>query len=228
MPTGVIFDVDGTLIDSVDLHAKAWQDAFREFGFDLPFDRVRSQIGKGSDQLIPALLPPDAAKAHGRAIDEFRGEHFKKEYMARIKPFSRVRELFERVRKDGTPVALASSAKGDELDHYKELTNIGDLIDAATSSSDADKSKPHPDIFLAALERLGDIDRAGGVVVGDTPYDAEAAGKAGVKTVGVTCGGWPAEELTAAGCVAVYRDPADLLANFDRSPLSTGRPAAGG
>lgn len=220
MADAIIFDIDGTLVDSVDLHAKAWQEAFRHFGFDLPFDRVRSQIGKGSDQLIPALLPEEAVKEHGKEIDEFRGDLFKRKYLPQVRAFPGVQELFERVQADGTKIVLASSAKGDELEAYLKVTGVGDLIEGATSSDDADRSKPHPDIFEAALEKLGGIDKSRVVVVGDTPYDAQAAAKAGLVTVGLRCGGWSEGDLLAAGCIAVYRDPADLLQHYDHSPLA--------
>lgn len=219
MPRGVIFDIDGTLVDSVDLHTEAWREAFRHFGFEFPFARVWEQIGKGSDQLIPALLPPDVVREKGKAIDEHRGKVFRRDYLPRVRPFPLVRELFERIRDDGKRIALASSAKEDELDTYIRLADVGDLIEAATSSGDAEESKPHPDIFHAALDRLGNPDPADVVAVGDTPYDAEAAGKAGMRTVGVLGGGWPAERLRAVGCVAVYAGPADLLRNYDTSPL---------
>jgi HAD superfamily hydrolase (TIGR01549 family) len=219
MPTSIIFDIDGTLVDSVDLHAEAWREAFRHFGFDIPFARVWEQIGKGSDQLIPALLPADAVKDKGKEIDKYRGKLFKRDYLPRVRAFPKVRELFERIWEDGKRIALASSAKEDELDTYIRLANVGDLIEAATSSGDAEKSKPHPDIFNAALDRLGKPDPADVVVVGDTPYDSEAAAKAGMRTVGVLGGGWPAETLRSVGCVAVYAGPADLLRNYDASPL---------
>jgi HAD superfamily hydrolase (TIGR01509 family) len=146
---------------------------------------------------------------------------FKERYLHRIKPFPGVRELFQRVIADGKAIALASSAKEDELAQYKKIANIADLIDVETSSDDAEKSKPHPDIFRAALAKL-DIAEPGRVlVVGDTPYDAEAAARAGLRTVGLLCGGWSEDELRWAGCVAVFRDPADILARYAESPLSS-------
>ena len=220
MPKAVIFDVDGTLIDSVDLHAKAWQDAFREFGREVAFDKLRGQIGKGGDQLLPVFLSKDEVDAIGKALNERRSEIFKQRYLPGIKPFPMVRELLERVKADGTKIALASSAKQDELEAYKKAAHIEDLLQAETSTDDAEKSKPNPDIFQAALQRLGGMDPAQVVVIGDTPYDAEAAGKAGLRSIGVLCGGWPEDALKRAGCIATYRDPADLLAQYDASPLA--------
>ena len=220
MPNAVIFDVDGTLIDSVDLHARAWQDAFREFGHEIAAEKLRGQIGKGGDELLPVFLPKDEVEATGKALNERRSEIFKERYLSHIKPFPMVRELLERIRADGMQIALASSAKEDELEAYKKAAHIEDLLQAQTSTDDAEKSKPNPDIFKAAMQRLGGVDPAQVVVIGDTPYDAEAAGKAGLHTIGVLCGGWPADALRRAGCIATYRDPADLLAQYDASPLA--------
>ncbi len=220
MPNAVIFDVDGTLIDSVDLHAHAWQDAFREFGHEIAFDKLRGQIGKGGDQLLPVFLSKAELDATGEALNKRRSEIFGERYLPDIKPFPMVRELLERIRADGTQIALASSAKQDELAAYKKAARIEDLLQAETSTDDAEKSKPEPDIFEAAMQRLPGVDLAQVVVIGDTPYDAEAAGKAGLRTVGVLCGGWPADALKRAGCIATYRDPADLLAQYDASPLA--------
>jgi HAD superfamily hydrolase (TIGR01549 family) len=220
MADAVIFDVDGTLVDSVALHAHAWVDAFRDFGHAVAFEDARRQIGKGGDQLLPVFLDRAEIEARGPALEEHRGKILKERYLPRIAPFPEVRALFERLIADGKRVALASSAKEDELAHYKRLAKIDDLVRVETSSDDAEKSKPHPDIFEAALARLGPTDPAAVVVVGDTPYDAEAAAKAGLRTVGLTCGGWSEAELREAGCVAVYRDPADLLARYAGSPLA--------
>ncbi|MBA2645279.1 MAG: HAD family hydrolase [Pyrinomonadaceae bacterium] len=216
----VIFDIDGTLVDSVDLHAKAWQETFKKFGKEIPFADVRRQIGKGGDQLLPVFFSKKELDEFGEKMEEYRGELFKKEYLPRVKAFAKVRELFERIRVDGKKIALASSAKEDELSTYKKLARIDDLLEGETSADDVEKSKPHPDIFEAALEELGDVAASEAIVVGDTPYDAEAAGKIKLKTVGLLCGGWSEEELREAGCVTVYRDAADLLARYEESPLA--------
>ncbi len=220
MPEAVIFDIDGTLIDSVDLHAEGWQAALRHFGHEVPFADIRAQIGKGGDLLMAALLPEDEVRRRGDEISEYRLDLFRREYLDRVRPFPMVRELFERIRADGRRIALASSARKEELVRYKEIAGIADLLHAETSSDDAERSKPHPDIFQAALERLDGIAADRAIVVGDTPYDAEAAGKAGLRTIGLLCGGWSEADLRKAGCIAIYRDPADLLHQYDDSPLA--------
>jgi len=220
MPKAVIFDVDGTLIDSVDLHAKSWQDAFSEYGRDIPFDDIRSQIGKGGDQLMPVFLSEDDLEAFGEELEERRGAILKERYLPKVQAFPGVRALFEHLRSKDVDIALASSAKEDELEVYKKAADIEDVIDEQTSSDDAESSKPNPDIFLAALDRLGKPDPEDVIVVGDTPYDAEAASKAGLRTIGVLCGGFPEDGLRKAGCIAIYQDPADLLAHYEDSPLS--------
>jgi HAD superfamily hydrolase (TIGR01509 family) len=216
----VVFDVDGTLIDSVDIHAQAWVDAFAEFGHEARFADVRRQIGKGGDQLMQVFLSKAEIERFGEKLEERRGALLKERFLHRIKPFPAVRELFQRVIADGKAIALASSAKEDELEQYKKIANIVDLIDVETSSDDAEKSKPHPDIFCAALARLDIAQPQQVIVIGDTPYDVEAAAKAGLRTIGLLCGGWSEEELKRAGCVAVFRDPADLLARYSESPLA--------
>ncbi|HEV7905641.1 MAG TPA: HAD family hydrolase [Pyrinomonadaceae bacterium] len=220
MLKAIIFDIDGTLVDSVDLHARAWQESFRKFGREVAFEKVRHQIGKGGDQLLPVFFSEAELERFGEELEKYRGELFKREYLSQVRPFPQVRELFERIRHDGTRIALASSAKKDELKTYKEIARITDLVEEETSADDADKSKPHPDIFEAALDSLGDVRADEAIVIGDTPYDAEAAGKIKLRTIGVLCGGFPETELRAAGCTDIFRDPADLLARYDASPLA--------
>ena len=220
MVRAVIFDVDGTLVDSVDLHAQAWKAAFEKFGKTIPFHQIRRQIGKGSDQLLPVFFSKEELEQFGDELDKYRGELFKKQYLPRVKAFPKVRELFQRIRKDGKQIVLASSAKADELEAYKKIARIEDLVESETSSDDADRSKPHPDIFQAALARLKGIAPENAIVIGDTPYDAEAASKANLETVGFLCGGWTQEELQSAGCLAVYRDAEDLLTNYDSHRLA--------
>ena len=215
----VIFDIDGTLTDSVDIHAQAWQEALRHFGHEISFLKVRQQIGKGGDQLLKALLSEEDLTDHGEKLDKYRGDLFKRKYMKQIRPFSLVRELFERIRQDGMKITLASSAKEDEVAEYKKLLQITDLVDEATSADDAEQTKPCPDIFEAALQRLGNPPVEEVIVIGDTPYDAQAASALGIRCIGVLSGGFSEVELREAGCVAVFRGPAELFARYDESPL---------
>ena len=215
MLQAVIFDVDGTIVDSVDLHAEAWRVAFEKFGKTFPFHEIRRQIGKGSDQLLPVFLSEQELDQFGEDLDQCRGEIFKKEFLPRVQAFPKVRDLFQRIKEDGKQIVLASSAKADELDVYKKIARIDDLIESETSSDDADRSKPHPDIFQAALARLKDVAPEDAAVIGDTPYDAQAASKANLITIGLLCGGWSEEELRRAGCVAIYLDAEDLLLQYD-------------
>ncbi|GJE37936.1 HAD family hydrolase [Methylobacterium persicinum] len=218
----VIFDIDGTLLDSVDLHAKAWVEAFRHFGVETEEAEVRRQIGKGGDQLMPVFLSDEQVAKQGDEISSYRSDLFKRDYLDKVRPFPAVRPLFERIRREGLTIALASSGKKDEVEHYQKLLGIGDLVDVATSSDDADRSKPHPDIFQAAIGKLEGLSASDMIVIGDTPYDAEAAQKAGLATVGVLCGGFPESDLSQAGCIAIYRDPQDILDGFESSPLRKG------
>ena len=218
----VIFDIDGTLLDSVDLHARAWVEAFAHFGVETDEAKVRSQIGKGGDELMPEFLPAERIARDGEEIEGFRSDLFKKKYLPEVRPFPAVRPLFERLREAGLKIALASSGKGPEVERYQEILGIADLVDVATSSDDADRSKPHPDIFEAAVKKLYGLGKDEMIVIGDTPYDAEAASKAGLRTVGLLCGGFPESDLSAAGCIAIYRDPQDLLDGFASSPLAMG------
>ncbi len=216
----VIFDIDGTIVDSVDLHAKAWQIAFADFGKEISFGSIRKQIGKGADQLLPVFFSQDELARFGDELDRYRGDIFKRDFLPRVRAFPRVRELFQRIKRDGKLIALASSAKKDELDAYKTIADVEDLVHTETSSGDVEQSKPHPDIFAAALNRFSAIPPDQVLVAGDTPYDAEAAAKLNLRTIGVLCGGWTASRLQQAGCIAVYRDPAELLELYDQTPLS--------
>jgi len=216
----VIFDIDGTLLDSVDLHAQAWVDAFAHFGVTVSHDQARSQIGKGGDQLLPVFLDPERIEREGETIEAYRSDLFKRDYLAKVKPFPGVRALFEHLKGQGLTIALASSGKAKEVEHYQSLMKVEDLTDVVVSSDDVERSKPFPDIFQAALEKLAPITAAEAVVIGDTPYDADAAQKAGLPTIGVLCGGFPEADLKGAGCIALYKDPQDLLDGYAASPLA--------
>ncbi len=209
-----IFDIDGTLVDSVDFHAEAWQRALAHFGHAVSFHAVRSQIGKGGDQLMPVFLSEEELEHIGEELERYRSELFKREYLPRVRAFPGTRALFKRIREDGKQIVLASSSKADEVAVYKRIAQIEDLVDGETSADDVEVSKPAADIFRAALGKLHGVRSYEALVVGDSPYDPEAAGKVGLATIGVLSGGFPEEDLRAA-CFAIFRDPEDLFANYD-------------
>jgi HAD superfamily hydrolase (TIGR01509 family) len=215
----VIFDVDGTLVDSNDLHVEAWQVALRGCGKEVAYEELHEQMGKGGDQLMPVFCTPEELDRFGEELERSRTELFTTDYLPRVCPFPKVRELFERIKADGLAIALASSAKEEELAQHKRNLRIEDLLETATSADDAGRSKPHPDIFQAALEGIKGVEPSEAVVVGDTPYDAIAAAKAGMRTIGLLSGGFTEEALRAAGAVEIYEGVADLLARYDESLL---------
>jgi phosphoglycolate phosphatase-like HAD superfamily hydrolase len=171
LPQAAIFDLDGTLLDSVDLHAISWHEAFVKFGHEVSFEQARSQIGKGGDKLVPVFLSREEQNDHGRELEEWRSQRFKNRYLPLIRPFSAVPNLLQRVREAGLRTAVASSAKRDELEQFLEIAGVARLIDKATSSEDVDKSKPAPDVFEAVLKSLK-IQGKDAVAIGDSPYDA--------------------------------------------------------
>ncbi len=214
----VVFDIDGTLVDSNDYHVWAWQHAFREAGYDIAPARIHDQIGKGGDLLIPALIP-DVGDAERDRLSARHGEIFKTRYLDRVRPFPHAADLLRHVAAQGQKVALASSASKKELDHYVDLLGVADILTAATSKDDAETTKPAPDIFKAAVAKLG-VSPAAARVVGDTPYDVAAAAKCGIATVAVRSGGFEDRTLARAGAHARYDDVAAILADYHRSPLA--------
>jgi HAD superfamily hydrolase (TIGR01549 family) len=215
-----IFDIDGTLVDSNELHVDSWDRAFRKFGKHFPREALRAQIGKGSDQYLPEFLTPDEINRFGKGLDEYRSELFRKEYLPRVRPFPKVRDLFQRIRDDDKRIVLASSGKKADTEYYVKLLKIDNLIEGYTSGDDADNSKPEPDIFAASLKKLGGISPADAVTVGDTRFDVEAARKTGLATIAFLCGGTSESVLREADAVAIYRDPADFLAHYDELTTS--------
>jgi HAD superfamily hydrolase (TIGR01509 family) len=210
-----IFDIDGTLVDSNELHVDSWDRAFRHFGKEFPREKLRVQIGKGSDQYLPEFLTPKEIDRFGKDLDDYRSDLFKKEYLPKVRPFPKVRELFQRIRDDDKRIVLASSGKKADTKYYIDLLKIDDLIEGYTSGDDAENSKPAPDIFAASLKKLGVISPADALTVGDTRFDIEAAKKAGIKTIAFLCGGTSGVVLREAGAIVIYNDPADFLAHYD-------------
>jgi HAD superfamily hydrolase (TIGR01509 family) len=219
MARAVLFDIDGTLVDSVELHAQAWHEALVRFGKEVPYEQIRSQMGKGGDQLLPVFLNEEELERFGDDLAEYRTGLYQRQYLAWAKPFPAARDLLARLKQGGTLVGLASSCKRVELGYYLRMVGGASLVDAATTAEDAEQSKPHPDVFLVCLERLA-VEPGEAIAVGDSPYDAEAAARAGVRTVGVLSGGFAQHDLEEAGCIAVYQDCADLLARLPTTPLA--------
>ncbi len=219
-PTGVLLDVDGTLVDSNDMHAHAWVRSLAEAGVTVDFATVRRLIGKGGDKLLPEVSGIDAGSAKGKAISKRRGEIFRDEYLPKLRPFPGVKDLLARMTREGLKLAVASSSEKDQLKSLLEVCGADEFIEAGTSSDDAENSKPDPDIVRAALGQLGQPPEKV-ILLGDTPYDVEASLKAGIRVVALRCGGWGDADLT--GAVRIYDDPADLLARFDASPFGGGR-----
>ena len=218
MIKALLCDIDGTLVQSNWLHAEAWRDAFRGLGIELEVETLRRQIGKGGNELIPEFVPWWKEKHVQAPLKAYRTFVFQHDYLSRVEALPKVREFLLRLKEAGIRPALASSADKEDLQTYKRICNIEDLIEEESSADDADRAKPHPDIFQATLDRLG-LKPAECLALGDTPYDAEAAGKAGLWTIGVETGGWSKEDLLAAGCVEVYKDVAELLERFEESAL---------
>src|SRR3954463_13438574 len=181
-PRAWLFDVDGTLVDTNDLHAAAWREAFLHFGHDVPLNAIRWQVGKGGDNLIPSLLP-DLGEKEQAALEAWRGELFKHCYLPRAVPFEGVRGLFERILADGARIVLASSSSEAEVAYYLGLIGAEDLVAGSTSKDDARRFKPGPDIFEAALAKLG-LPPADAIVVGDSVWDMKAAVKVGLGAIG--------------------------------------------
>jgi len=213
---GVIFDIDGTLVDSNEAHARSWVDTLSEAGYDVPFDVIWPMIGMGGDKLLPSISGIESESAVGKRLSKRRWEIFERDYLPRLRPTRGARSLVERLKSDGLEIVVASSAGGSELGTLLEAAGVADLIDSSTSSTDAEDSKPDPDIVQAAVRKSG-IEPDDLIMIGDTPYDVQASIGANVKLIALLCGGWTKEELS--GATLIYEDPADLLEWYDREPM---------
>jgi len=216
MYRAVIFDVDGTLVDSNDAHAHAWVRAIIDSGRRADFSRVRPLIGKGGDKLLPEVTGLAIDSPEGKAIATRRREIFRRDFLPHLQPTRGARRLLEWLRDDRKELFVASSAEKDELQELLEVAGAAKLFEFTTSSDDAERSKPDPDIVAAALARSR-CPATEAIMVGDTPYDVEAALAAGIEIIGLRSGGWSDQELT--GATAVYADPADLVERYDLSPF---------
>lgn len=217
MLRGVIFDIDGTLVASNEAHAQSWVETLSEAGYDVPFDVIWPMIGMGGDKLLPAATGIEADSKIGKELSKRRWEIFESKFLPSLRPTDGARALVERIKSDGLKTIVATSAKGGELDALLDVAGVRELMDATTSSSDAAESKPDPDIVQAAVRKSG-FKPEELIMLGDTPYDVQAAIGAHVNLIGMLCGGWTKEELS--GATAVYENPADLLRWYDQSAFA--------
>ena len=210
----VIFDVEGTLVDSTALTIRLWQETLQSFGFEFPLATLQRHSGQDSHDMLHALIPgPHVSRVVPRIL-KAKGQRYRDKYLPRVAAFPEVRALFERVKRAGQTTAVATSSSADELDQYLALTHAGHLVDAVACGEDVERDKPGSALIEDALLRTGRMAPEQAVVIGDTAYDAMAARRAGVAAIGLLSGGFSRDDLEGSGCIAVYRDPADLLARY--------------
>lgn len=219
----ILLDIDGTLLDSNDAHARSWVDAFREAEISTKFLKVRKLIGMGGDKLMPAIADISSDSRQGKSISKRRKEIFFEKYFPKVQPFPRSRELLLRLKDVGYRLISASSSEADVLERLFDRADITDLVEAGVSHKEAGESKPSPDIVTATLSEAG-LTPSDALMIGDTPYDVEAARSAGVEIVTVTCGGWDWSSLQPS--LATYMDPEDILEYFSDSPFAQQAPLA--
>jgi HAD superfamily hydrolase (TIGR01509 family) len=222
---GVILDIDGTLVDSNDAHALAWVEALAKHEHHIPFERIRPLIGMGADKLLPALIGVSKDSPEGYQIARLREEIFANRYILWVQSLPYARELLLRLKSDGLKLAIATSAQESEVMSLLRIANVEDLIDNGKAAEPGQESKPAPDVVQGALWGLA-LPPEQVIMVGDTPYDIEAAHRAGIPAIAFRSGGWEDSHLT--GAAAIYDDPADLLANYGASLLSTSSVRAAG
>lgn len=216
--TGILLDIDGTLIDSNNANARSWMEALLAHGLEINYLKIREAVGMGGDNFLPKVAHLESDSPQGKAISQTRGEILKSKYLPTLHAFPQVKELLTRLHDDGLKLVVATSAKPDEADALLKLTGASELIDVIATTEDAQHSKPAPDILQAALQKSG-LSANEVVMLGDTPYDVQSAQKANIASLGVRCGGWAAPDLK--GALAVYNDPADLLAHYYASPFKS-------
>jgi HAD superfamily hydrolase (TIGR01509 family) len=214
-PAAAILDIDGTLVDTNYQHAIAWYRAFRQHDVTLPLFRIHRHIGMGGDQLVVALAGEDFEREHGDAARDAETEEYMR-LIEEVRPLAGARELMVTLRERGHALVLASSAKPEEVEHYLDLLDARELAQDWTDSGDVERTKPEPDLVAAAIEKAG-----GGpaVMIGDSVYDCEAAGRAGLKTIGVLTGGFSEQELLDAGAVVVFKELDALRKQLMETPL---------
>jgi HAD superfamily hydrolase (TIGR01509 family) len=212
-----ILDIDGTLVDTNYQHVIAWARALQRFDIDVALWRIHRLIGMGGDQVVTSLCGQEVEDEHGDEIRSAESEEYMR-LIGEVRPMEGARDLIIALKDRGHSVVLASSAKEDEVDVYLDLLDVREVVDAWTTSADVESTKPAPDLVQAALKKSGDEPNAA-VMVGDTPWDVEAAGKAGLETIAVITGGFSEQELTKAGAAAVVESVAELLERLDDTRL---------
>jgi HAD superfamily hydrolase (TIGR01509 family) len=209
----VILDIDGTLLASNDAHAFAFKEAAATLGVEADLNQIRRLIGKGSDKLIPEAFGFEAESESGKKLDDLKGQIFRAHYLPSLLPTLGARPLLIRLLNDEKKLVVATSAGKEDVLALLQQAGVSDLIENSTSADEAESSKPDPDILEAALKKTGE-EPHNAVMIGDTPYDVEAARRAGIPIIAVRCGGWKDRDLE--GAAGVYEDPADILANYDQ------------
>ena len=226
MPLKAVFlDIDGTLVDSNEFHVMAWDEAFRNHGFLTRKDAIRGQIGKGSDQLIPALFP-DMKKPQQKAVAERHGELFRIRYLDQVTPFPRATDLVQLLHTRGKVVVLASSAEKAEVSHYVELLKLASAITGTVTKDDVENSKPAGDIFAAALAQVFPMAASETLAIGDTPYDVESALRSDIKTIALRSGGFSGQVLAEAGAPYVYASVKELFDSVKQEVRYAARPCS--
>jgi HAD superfamily hydrolase (TIGR01549 family) len=205
----IMFDVEGTLVDCVPQTLQCWQRTFRAFGFEFSVPELHRHSGRDPDDMMRALLAPGDAERLSSSLKKEQGKRYREECLPKVQAFSGVRLLFEALAERGCQRALVTSCAKDELDHYMKLTGIAELVSLIACGEDVDHQKPHPDLIELAVRKSGRSPQSS-FMIGDTPYDAQAARAAGTTPIGLLSGGFRKQELLKAGCSAVYRNPAHL------------------
>lgn len=214
----VFFDIDGTLVDSNEFHVMAWDEAFRDHGLVPDKADIRSQIGKGADQLIPSIFPGLPADQK-EAIAQRHGDIFRLRYLNQVRPFPRATDLVQHLHLMGKDIVLASSAEEKEVKHYVALLSLAPFIRGTVTKEDVARSKPAGDIFAAALAQVFPLAASEILAVGDSPYDVESALRSQIKTIALRSGGFSEEVLADAGASYIYASVKELFDNFAASPL---------
>ena len=210
----VLFDVEGSLVDCIPQTLQCWREVLARYGFEVPLAQLQRYSGMDTTDLLAELLPA-TLRPRATEIADAEAKHYREKYLPSVCAFPGVRQLFEKLKQSGCRIGLATSCQPDELAVYLELTQIRDVIDAAACGADAKKGKPHPDLLKVVLQRLNAAGDKTAIMVGDTPYDAQAARALDLTALGLLTGGHSERDLRAAGCRAVYADPAHLLARFE-------------